>query len=474
MSDFSERLKAAITKSGVPVSRIARQSGLSQSMLYKIQSGTRLPDSPETLERLLSAMACALPERNSLLREYQVERIGTNRYRSFQELKGMLADMTEVLPIAPMGLTRTTGELPQIITGSANVNAAVQAVLGTETARPQGHMELMVPLRYGYCFESLSQALADCDDSFSGCCHLFCLQASGTDEARLHNMQALRQVLPRITLMEHYDPRYCYLPDPDNGTVLFPYFIITSGGVLMLDSTFQNATFCRETGVRDLYLKKFNVLRKQFSPILHRGGGDIVSYLSAFQALVAGPEHPRPVAMSSNPSILACIRPELAAKYFPPEALRLPQVWKAVEQFYRYSGEMGNETFFTMEGLEQLIETGVLTEIQGSGIPRISREDVLDALGELVRRSRQGNMTPYMFRENVFSGTFRFCMGLYDTKLFSICEQPQGQAVFADISEATLAYVLGDYAKCALELGDVYSPQETIALLEKTLRQYGK
>lgn len=474
MSVFSEKLRTAIAASGVPINSIATQSGLSTSMLYKIQSGTRLPDSTETVEQILTAIACALPERQELMREYQVERIGDNRYRSFQALKGMLSDMAEVLPLAPKRMAQTTAELPKVITGTANVNAAVQTVLGMEAARPHGHVEMMVPLRYAYCFESLSQALADCDPTFEGCCHLFCLMASASDEARLHNMMALRQVLPRITLMEHYDPRFCYLADPNVGPALFPYYIITSGGVLMLDDTFQSAVFCREPEVRDLYLKKFGILRKQFTPILQRSSGDLMSYISAFQGIMEGLDMPRPVVVSSNPSIIACIPPEIAMKYVPPEMLQIPQVQEALRLFYHSSGTMGNETFFTMEGMIQLIETGVITEMQGSGIPSLSREDVLEALRELVRRSKEGNMTPYLFRENVFSGTSRFCMGLYDTRLFSVCAQPWQQAVFADISEATLAHVLGDYAKNALALGDVYSVAETIAIMEETIDRYAR
>lgn len=474
MSAFSEQMKTMINQCGVPVGQLAEQTGISASMLYKIQSGTRLPDNIDTLNRLLRCMACAEPQRRELIRAYQVERIGVRRYECFQTMKSMLADLASIPPLMPERAIHHVVEIPSAVTGGGNVNAVVQTLLEREAMRPGGQVNMMVPLRYGYCFECLSQVLRSCSPEFRGINHLFCLRASATDDARLYNMRVIRTVLPRMLTMEHYEPRYCYLDDPDNGTVPFPFFILTSQGVLLLDGDFESAAFLAEPAIRSLYQRNFDILRQRFVPIMHTSSGGVSDYFRIYWEIISPlREKPlAPIVISAAPSILACISRETAAKYLPAQLLTGADAAVISDVFYSMSGQYGYVTFFTLEGAEQLIETGVIAEMQGPGIPRLSREDVLQALEELVRRARQGTVVPYLFRQDVFHSTFRFCMGLYESKLFSVCEIPQRQSVFADITEATLAHVVRDYADNALLLGDVCSPEESIEALELLLRRY--
>ena len=63
-------------------------------------------------------------------------------------------------------------------------------------------------------------------------------------------------------------------------------------------------------------------------------------------------------------------------------------------------------------------------------------------------------------------------MGLYDAKLLSICELPKRKTVFLDITEATVSHVLREYAENALLLGDVFSAEESIRILDDVIREY--
>ena len=136
------------------------------------------------------------------------------------------------------------------------------------------------------------------------------------------------------------------------------------------------------------------------------------------------------------------------------------------------SGKNGCVCFFTVPGLEYLIEHGRLVEIQGPDIPVIEREDVLDAMEEFVRRAKAGNIIPYLFRHEFFLASSRLCLGLYGTKLVTVCEMPKRNAVFFDITEATLGYVLRDYVDNALLLGDVIPPEDSIRIIEMVLHRY--
>ena len=80
MSIFSEQLRAAIEESNVAIADLAEQTGLSISMLYKIQSGARQVDSMETLETLLDGISCSISQRKGLLSSYVIEKVGSIRF----------------------------------------------------------------------------------------------------------------------------------------------------------------------------------------------------------------------------------------------------------------------------------------------------------------------------------------------------------------------------------------------------------
>lgn len=473
MSVFSEKLRSAIEESGIPIASLAEQSGLSISMLYKIQSGARQVDSLETLETLLDAMACSIPRRRELLSYYKIERIGMARYEYFTEFKAMVddigalhADIRELT--APEKLN-----LPSTITGSKNVNAAIATVVNREALRNGGHIDMMIPLRHSYSLDCVAQALSGCAPDFRGVTHLFCLKASGTDDATLYNMRAIRTMIPRMLNLARYDIRYGYVEEPDDAVTPFPFFFITSEAVLLLNGRMDAAVFLQDMETCFAFRKGFRLASQQFKSVLHTGSGDVMNFFMAHQQIVGSlKKHPVVVAVGAQPSVLPCLAPDCVGKYVPPELLQDPSLAAGLEAFFRNSAEKGYITFFTMEGLHHLVDTGEIMEMVGPQIPRLRREDILDALEELIRRAKQGNVIPYMFREDLFRGFSRISIGLYDTKLFVGCEIPGRTEVFSDITEATLARVVREYTDNALLLGDVFPPEETIRILEQELRHF--
>ena len=473
MSVFSERLKNAIDVCGVSISILAERSGMSASMLYKIQSGSRLPDSLETLELLLDAMLCDLPRKTDLIQTYKIERIGNLRYASFMALKNMLAEMADPAPVSQEPRARGPVQIPDVIVGKENVKAAIRFILEQETGRDGGEISLMISPRFTYTFETLLQALSACAPGFQGAHHLFCLKSTATDKARHDNMEHIRVILPKMLRMNHYDPWYCYLPDPDNGTVAFPYFIYTSDIVLLISGDGESAVCLKDPEAHSLFAARFREMRASFQPVMHGDRAGLRDYLLLHHRITERSGGPLvPVTLASEPCILPCLSPAAVAKYTPEGMLDDPEVAEALREYYVNSGNNGCVCFFTVPGLEYLIEHGRLVEIQGPDIPVIEREDVLDAMEEFVRRAKAGNIIPYLFRHEFFLASSRLCLGLYGTKLVTVCEMPKRNAVFFDITEATLGYVLRDYVDNALLLGDVIPPEDSIRIIEMVLHRY--
>ena len=475
MSYFSEKFRTAVEECGVPVADLAEQSGLSVSMLYKLQSGARLIENMESLERLLDAMVCSMPQRKDLLQAYKIERIGVNRYACFRELNGLVSDIGRLSPSIRELTAPECLNLPNVIFGAKNVNAAIETLINREALRDGGQISLMVPLNHSYSLECISQALCGCVSGFQSVCQLFCLKASGTDDALIHNMQAIRAVFPRMLNLDRYDIRYGYVQEPDEMVTPFPYFIITSEGVLLMNESISDAVFIQNAEICNQYKRSFEYMASNYKPVLRTGNGNVSEFFKAYQRIVGNmKKQPAPTTLAAQPCILPCLTPSIADKYLPPEFSKNPELQLELENFFRNSQNSGYTTFFTMEGLHFLMETGSIMEMIGPNIPRLQQEDILFALEEMVRRAKEGNVIPYLFKAEVFREISRISFGLYGTTLLVGCEIPARNGIFTDITEATLARVIKEYSENALVLGDVFSPMETVRILEEEILSFQK
>ena len=474
MSFFSDKFREAVAASAVPVAQLAAQSGVSPAMLYKIQSGTRLPDSLETLDTLLDILHCSLPQKQSLRQEYLICRIGLHRYNSFQQLKEMLSDFAVPTMTAPEIQYRDTSRINTVITGETNVNMVIQRLLDQEIRLPGGGVQMFLDLKFRHCFSYMSQSLTHCPEDFTTVTHLFCLRATAADDAILHNMSIFRDVLPQMAMLSHYDPRYCYLPDPNDGTVPFPYFIITSAGVLQLSGSLQSAVFLTDPAVVEQYRLMFFRMAENFSPCMQGGEAALETYFHGYHQIIGRhtPGQIRPVIIAAIPCMLPCVDPKTALSYLPPEMLEEPELQAIAQEYFSGAAVGGYETFYTLEGLKHVIETGEIMELQGDFVPRARQEHILDALEEFLRRAKAGILTPRLFRTDLIPVTTQFSMTLRGRELMLYCSASQQRTVYASLAEDTLATVVSDYVASAEMLGDIYSPEDSIALTEQLLRKY--
>lgn len=474
MSFFSEKFREAVSLSAISVAEIAEECGISAALLYKIQSGTRLPDSVETLNRLLDAVHCSLPMRRQLIKEFMICRIGKHRYECLQEFKAMLSAFVTP-PLLATEVRYDPEKLPPAtIMGEGNVAAAIQQLLEMEAARPRGQIRLFLDLSFSAAFASLCQALSHCHPEFGAAVHLFCLRSSGAPDVILENMKVFRAVLPQMARLKHYVPRYCYLPSPNDGTVPFPYFIITSQGVLLLSSDCISAAFIRDEEIRKLFDLEFRRMDENFNHCMEPRESGMEAYFHGFHQIVGrhDPTSHKPVIIGALPCVLPCVSPEAAIGSLPPEMLQNEEMMAIAEEYFKGAAIGGYETFFSAEGFEHLMKTGELMELQGDFVPRVPRDMLLDAFDEFLRRAKAGLIVPHMFKASLIPVTTRFSCTLRGKELMLYCESAQREAVFTTLAENTLAYAAADFVATAELLGDVHSPEESIIIMENLLRKY--
>lgn len=475
MAGFSKRLKEIVETSGMTVADIARRSGISVSLLYKYQSGTRFPDSKETLERLMDALLLDLTTREELLRDYQIERIGMDIYACFGELKTIIRKLSDTGRTEKLSFQEImeVPELPRVITGENNLNSVVKYLLRQEMTRPGGNISMMVPLRYEYACEYMAHALESCNPNFGTVTHLFLLKASGNGSAVRYNMGVLRRVLPWMVSLRHYEPMYCYLMDPDDGTAAFPYYILTSQGLLLISGTLHEGIYLDDPEVCRSYRLAFTEVKGRFRSCLDISTRGPESYFTAFHQLQMRLETlVKSDIFAAVPCILPMLPKENALTYLPEEMKLFPEIWDIVEEYYSRSSSYGYVTFFSIPGLRYVLETGDFMEVRGAGIPRIRREDVILAVQRLIEAAESGLVELRVFRESIIPKESSFCLTRYGKELLLFCDVPSRDALSASVAENSLARVVSEYFDKAEIVGDVYSAAESLALTRGELRRF--
>ena len=472
MSHFSELLRSAIEKSGVPVANIAFSSGISTALLYKYQQGRRMPDSADRLKAVLQAARCSVGVRNELIREYHIARLGATKYRCFDELKGLISDFSTRPQMKTVINLSEDMEIPHVIRGGMNVAAALLCFMKRETALPGGQIHAIMPLDYGRGMECFREALKDCHPEFHRATHLFALRDGAFDDATLHNVVSLRTALPAMLFMERYEPRYCYEPATEVKTELFPYAVITTDGVMLLSEDYESALYTADSEVREAYFREFARLQSNFAPVMDTGPATLERYLREYMAI--GDDslfRQKPLVFTSGPILMSCLRPEAVSRYLEELGVEVSLLSPAVERFLSTSASGGYITIFSMEGLQEVYERGILVEIPGIPFPTIQKKDFLDALEELLQRADRGVIVPYALRIPLFSSDFLVSIGIYGSQMKIYCEASNFTGQMAGILEPVLGDLARSYASYAEELGDFYSVEETMDMLRRFLRE---
>ena len=115
----------------------------------------------------------------------------------------------------------------EVRTGVLPVNNLVQAVVGAETARPNGEILVIAQPDYDFLIHTLSALTLGRECSVQ---HILCLESESQEEDNHYNLGCLRAVVELMFSLKSYQPYYYY----DNITSHFknsnslPYLIVTS------------------------------------------------------------------------------------------------------------------------------------------------------------------------------------------------------------------------------------------------------
>lgn len=239
-------LREIINKSELTIYSLSAYSGVNRTTLQKALSGTRVL-SEEHFAKIYPFLQLTPSESNTLIKLYQIQKIGFSAYYKCEYIKNLLEDLTTEYK------STTTFHTDSIL--NLIYQQAYDSIYNTAPL----DIYLFAPFDDSFVADILS--LFD-TDTFKTVhiTHLipFIKNTKDNDASTLHNIKMLTHILPFY--LQHpntYTVKYYYEETALSDThILFPYYLIINDYVMLLSGNYQN-TILLDTKAVDYYKQSF-------------------------------------------------------------------------------------------------------------------------------------------------------------------------------------------------------------------------
>ena len=257
METFKDLLLEVIKQNESSFSQISRQTGISRGTLSRLTrgEGTGQVALLELILRVLPRCNYAMHQKlyQALQRESIESQYGKGAWNCIEAVRNLLSIRYPTIRLTDQ-MSETLWK-NQIITGRANVRAAIQALF-LETAR-QGKVEAAF---WGAAQSDLFYDFLTAFDGLSAHIrHLVTLVSGADNEYSLYNLRCMESILPCLCSPIQYEVKSFYVENiPSNIGGPFSIFILTSKAIAEISSNYDGMQVIREKKAVQFYWDIFN------------------------------------------------------------------------------------------------------------------------------------------------------------------------------------------------------------------------
>ena len=446
MSVFSDYLKAcinqhmAVTESSQNELIVA--CGVNRSTFFQCLKGERLP-TEKLFQTILEQLMVSPDEKAELERLYRVAQVGSEclrRRESVQRCLRVLAEpvMRQKRELTPNG-TLLEGA-PRIVEGREAVFRMLDELVSWELAKDCPNIDLFLPPQCRRIFGELAEVLRSGDGKRVRLRQM--VQMSEKQERKELESLALLRLASRFLPSErdNYELYYYYADSryDEMVGVLYPYSVIATDGILLLNGTLEGALLSTNPEVREQSQMQFQDNLERCRPFFLR------STEKALTEEVLGRwrgEKLKIYYLSTIPYLPAYLPSATVSK------LRRKYARKdSKESTLIYHKNLKRNTepigFCTEEGIWNFARTGVQAEWLEFEI--VEMEDRVEMLRHLLRSiTRKGEL--YLLDEEQVPVSDRKSLTVFDGKCVLLCSWEEEEMHTCQFVEQNLVYSFMDY-----------------------------
>lgn len=273
-----------VDNSNIKIKTLAEQTGVDRASIYQYKSGKVLP-TKEFVDKFISIMQLSVSEENDLKESYNIAQIGVSTYIKRKQLRRCLEILNDsVTDNYQTGYKPSTAQitLPDHTTGfngREKVTMLVKNVIDYEFALANEsngehnvNIKTFIPSGYNEFYHHLSELYHYHKNTVINFKPIISFTKSNSLEGN-NIIDALSSIMYFIfTDCPGYDPRFYYDENNflDSIGILYPYYIITTKHLILLDVNLTNSQIISDPYMIDIFRQKFESAYTNTKPLTKR------------------------------------------------------------------------------------------------------------------------------------------------------------------------------------------------------------
>ncbi|MDO4553725.1 MAG: hypothetical protein Q4B70_01105 [Lachnospiraceae bacterium] len=484
MSNFSQKCKQLLTENGASVYHFSNIYHMDRTTLQRMVTGKRLPGK-EFVTEFCSHLRMTPFEEESLLELYEIERIGTSRYKNRLLIKetieyiGNLQQQEHIFP-SPLVLkdTMTSPYADPVFTkGNVDTFHYLSEVITRESFRSP---DTGNPVFYTNIPTSCTAFLTELKRVFFNSSmtarieHLLTLHKNPEQLAdSSYNLNMLKEVLP-FAIQPHlgYSAYYLYSGSelPDVASCLWPYYLITTTQVILLSADYNRAVIYTNPELVRHYTEEFQLTLKKSMPLIYQAE-NVCDAVSFFINSLNGKKDTVLYTYDSCLCLLRLFDFSLIKSHFKSDLiLQIIKEGILKDLIVQYHQENNIHAFLPLSALKHFYETGELSAKYSEFLHPFSIPERKKVLEKLYQLCVNGEYFLYLLPDTYFSCQPQINFEIHNDSTISMLPLNSGTIFsFFQISESSIYDAFFDYFTGLGERSDVIKPEQTIKIIKKYL-----
>lgn len=394
---FGDLLRKLIEQSGSSISAAARGAEIERTTLQKALSGERTLPYP-AVKKLAAYLRLTPHEQKIFCEYYDMQIQGPSSYESRRTIIRILRELSK-LPVPEekqkLVLTVKSGskagpeEEQKLITGVYAVRNRIRRMIDMELQEKNPELLLFMPADDGFTMYYLYNVLSEYETSLV-ITHIIPYGAADESHGK-DGLEVLERVLPLALTASSRYRSYFYYNKYEVVATPFPYYLITTAGVLLISENYETACLISSKEMLAHYRRFFRQAAEQCSPLL-QVQQNIFEILQTYAETV------------EKNSYYTFMRQPCMGKLYTPELIErkirqgIPFREKLVEESKKRFAELAEVTgdyytIFTEEGLREFLDTGIICDIPREAIDILSVEERMFLVRELRNAIAEDRIT---------------------------------------------------------------------------------
>ena len=474
MSEFSQALEKYIYQSGLTEKQLAKISGFTRSYIALMKNGQRVSPDTVKLNKLLEALGLSPYEYEQIWNAYLKARFGEHSYILQKNVVSFIESFGRISQISIPSDFHYHIPAIRTINNRIDLEIFLKAVVEEEARKPDGYIHMVVQKDFSFLLNLLPPLYRS--GNAIKIEHILCLEGAGEPQSGPgYNLQSLGAIMPALLAGydNGYEVYYYYekISSHVSSSTFMPYMLMTSKYIINISTDYEYAVISTEAETHQLFEQLFSQKKKSCKRMLQgvTTGANLFEYYARSRS-----SSEVIFTIGSQPCfgvfpVDAMVKKYLASK----EASYLNTMLTFFEENRSiYEGLQGLVSYFTKDGIDTLMEQGLLTELPREMYISLQPKDRLELLKMLIQGIKSGRYKAYLLDENKFLYPSELIISAYSLTAANIIYMSQARNARFALEEQSITRILYSFLEELKMSTLVYSPEDTLDYLEGVYDKY--